>query len=243
MNNFKEIAKARIEKGLAKASAADDPGNGKTAEELKKDLIEKELLENRAAMEALKEKEVVEPFKENTTKPMKDPVFKTCPGCGEEFTAQGIGRHIKAIHKVQGIPLEDLDRVNQGEITLPDLLDEKGITTIYGLSPEIEKKYFSNWGDKEEDPEDPEGLEDPEEIEDPEDLEDPEKEAKENGAGGVLPLIFIIGIPAAIILSKIPKFKEIGDKLLAALGDLGSKKSPDPRQAPGTNFSSWNRRF
>jgi len=69
-------------------------------------------------------------------------------------------------------------------------------------------------------------IEAPEDVEVQEDIEeDPEEAGSENGGIGLLPIFFIIGIPVAIFLSKIPKFKEISDKLLAILGDLGSKKS------------------
>jgi len=208
----------------------------KTPEEL-----EKEILENREAMEAIEAKaakekaakeqeakaakdeddeiQTTKPMEEHSVEPVKNP-NEICSFCGEEFTAQGIGRHVAAKHKAPGITLEDINRMNQGEITPPELLDEKGITTIYGLSPEVEKKEFSDWFDVEENPEDTE--ENPEEKK----LEDPGKEARGNGAAGVLPLLFLIGIPAAMILSRIPKFKEFGDKLLATLGDLGSKESP-----------------
>ena len=91
--------------------------------------------------------------------------------CGEEKSAQGMARHIAAIHKVPGVSLEDLNRIKQGEITPPDLVNEKG-EAVANLSPEIDKKYFSDWNDIEEDPEDPEGLGDPEEIPKKEDLED-----------------------------------------------------------------------
>lgn len=173
--------KAVVKKERAKLPMAGDPGNGKTPEEIKK-----EILENREAMEAsavkksateaakkqkekaaieaqaAKEKEESELLPVHTTKPIKEPVRRICPFCREEKSAQGMGRHIAAIHEAPGITLEDLNRIEQGEITPPDLLDEKGITTIVNLSPEVEKKHFSNWSDVEESPEDPEDQEDPE---------------------------------------------------------------------------------
>lgn len=231
---------------------------GKTPEQ-----IEKEILENREAMEAIELKAAKEPAKKelvsdleiNITKPVI-PSLMDCPFCGEQKSIKGMNRHIAAKHEILGVIIQDLDRVKRGEITPDALATEKGAETVVNLSPEVSKKHFSDWEDIEdslEDPEeeDPEEKEDPEETReeedprDPESLEDPEDLGpKENGASMALPLIFIIGIPAVLILSRIPKFKEISDKLLAILGDLGSKKSSDSTKTPSINFSSWpHRRF
>lgn len=166
MIKLDNIVKTIRSKGPVETKAAVDPGNGKTPEE-----IEKEILENREAMEAIEAKENVAKGEliEHETKPIKEPVLATCPFCEEEKSAQGMGRHIKAIHEVPGITIQDLDNVEKGLKTLPDLVAEKfeGPATIANLSPEVEKKEFSDWFDVEEDPEDPENNEDPEGIEDP----------------------------------------------------------------------------
>ena len=254
MENFKEITKARIKKGLAKASAAGGPSKKESHKE-----IEDESIENQKKLEALKPTLDKESAKkeakaakseliEHETKPIPDlpeynvePVTnpnEICSFCGEEFTAQGIGRHVAAKHKAPGITLEDINRMNQGEITPPELLDEKGITTIYGLSPEIEKKYFSKWVDTEKNPKPSGEIEDPEkEKPGPKDQGEVKEAPEENGAHKLSPAVRVMGgiagglTLAAIILPRIdPRFKEITDKLLATLGDLGSKKFP---QSPG----------
>jgi len=242
MIDLKDVVKKERAKVQIKAPAAGEPGNGKTPAELENEILEnhKAMLESAAKKSAAKNDLIeheTKPIKESeleihTTKPII-PTHMDCPYCEEEKTIRGMSRHIKSIHGIPGISLEDLNRIEQGEITPDALATEKGTTEIFGLSPEIDKKYFSSWEDTEEDPEDPEVV------------EDPEEKAAENGGIGLLPILFIVGIPVALVLSRIPKFKEFSDKLLAILGDLGSNKSPDSRNSPSTNFSShWgNRRF
>jgi len=266
MIDFKDVVKAERAKERARVPAASDPGgNGKTPAELEKEILEnheailkgaakearakeakvakeQEAIEAREAIEA-KEKPDPEDKIYTTKKPREGPVLIACPFCGEEKSAQGMGRHIAAIHKVPGINIQDLDDVKKGLKSLEDLVAEKfpeGEAEIFNISPEAEKKHFSDWEDMGESPEDPEDLENPEGSEDPEDLgdpeilEDPEKEAKEKGAsGGISPVLFWIvtigGIVGAALLRD-PKYKEKGENLLAYLGGLGSKKTP---QSPG----------
>ena len=252
MINYKDVVKKERAKERAKAPGTGEPGNGKTPEELIEGIIEAreaqetikaKAAKEKAAKEAEAEKVKASELEEHYVEPPKNP-NEICPFCGEEKTVRGMSRHIKAIHGVPGVSLDDINNVERGEKTPADLATEKGVTEIFDLSPEIDKKYFSSWDDI-EDPDDIENLEDPEIQEDPEDLKDTEKEAGENGRIGLLPILFIIGIPVALVLSRIPKFKEISDKLFAILGDLGSNKSSDPRKSSSTNFSShWgNRRF
>lgn len=158
MGNLEDSVEALKAERVINPKIAGDPGNGKTAEELKIDLLKKEFIENREAIEALKESnlkihkvEPVLPLKEHTTEPIKHPSLHiTCPFCKKQFTEQGMSRHIAAIHKAPGISVEDVDDMNKGKKSLTELLDEKGITTIVNLSPEVSKKHFSDWHDLEE---------------------------------------------------------------------------------------------
>jgi len=269
MRNIEKIVKKQRAKMQPTAPAAGGPDKGKV------EILATEIIENRKAMDKIEAKEnAVKAAKEkaakeqearaakeaketlaselevHTTKPIV-PTHMDCPFCGEEKTIRGTSRHIKSIHGVPGVSLEDLGRIERGEISPDALATEKGITEIFGLSPEVDEKYFSNWEDTEEDPRDLESQEDPEGLADPKDQENPEKEAGENGAGGGIPsfLFWILagaGI-AGMILLRIPKYKEKGENLLAYLGTLGSKGSPDSK-GPG-NFNpsfgqgGFNRRF
>lgn len=120
--------------------------------------IKAEIVENREALEAIEAKAPPDPeFEIRTTKPIiGGPVLIACPFCGEKKSSQGMARHIKAIHKVPGISLEDLGKIERGEIAPDALADEKGVSEIFGLSPEIDEKYFLEWGEGEEGQEDPE---------------------------------------------------------------------------------------
>lgn len=173
MIKLDNIVKTIRSKGPVETKAAVDPGNGKTPEE-----IEKEILENRGAMEAIeakeakakeaKGKEESELLPIHTTKPIIA-THMDCPFCGEEKTIRGMSRHIKSIHGVSEVSLEDLNRIERGEIAPDALATEKGATEIFGLSPEIDEKHFSDWNDIKE--------------EDPEDLGDPEKEKGPDNPG------------------------------------------------------------
>lgn len=196
MKNLKDCVKAVKNKEPIDIKAAGDPGNGKTPEE-----IEKEILENREAMEAIAAKEseaktAKEPVEKEaakseleifTTKPiqeLKKAVIRTCPFCEEEKSAQGMNRHIAAKHKVPGVTVQDLDDVEKGLKSLKDLTCEKfpseDEAEVYNLAPEVEKKHFSDWVDvdpEEEGPEDPEeGLEE----EDPEQIPEDDRENPDN---------------------------------------------------------------
>ena len=229
---------AELEKEITKRlKAKKDQAAEKMPEE-----IEKEILENREALEAIEAKEAKESVAksdliEHETKPMKEselevhkvkpviPSLMDCPFCGEEKSARGMPRHIKSIHGVPGISIQDLDDVEKALKSLEDLVIEKfpeGEAEIFNLSPEVEKKDFPDWMDIE-----------PEEgpAEDLEDLKDPEEKAEENGGIGLLPILLIIGIPAVLILSRIPQFKEIADRLATSLAGLGSKEVPDSKSS------------
>ena len=199
----------------------------KTPEELKHEKLEKELIENNEALEAIKPTLDKEPAKKqeeedkiHTTKPMEEhyvePVKnpnEICPFCEKEKSAQGMSRHIIAKHGIRGITIEDLNRIEQGEITPDALADEKEVTEIFGLSPEVDEKYFSNWKDTEENPKDTEKEKPkPESVE--EAKKDPEKEAKEkkgNGRGEIVGLIIALGtvFGGALAIEKIPSLKKL----------------------------------
>jgi len=215
MGNLEDSIEFVKAERVANAKVADRPGEGKTPEELKRDLIEKELLENRKIIEALKTKEAKEALKsefvEHETKPMKKgelpemkvytvkPVFHPgskeekawnrkheaneparnpnaiCPFCLEEKSTKGMNRHISAIHKVIGVTIQDLDDVENGLKSLKALVEEKseyeGEAVVFGLSPEVSKKHFSDWEDLEESEiDDQEGAEIEEEINDQEEM-------------------------------------------------------------------------
>lgn len=221
----------------------------------------KAAIEAKAAKESAAKSDLIEhetkPIKESelevhTTKPII-PTHMDCPFCGLEKSIKGMNRHIAAKHEVPGVTIQDLDDVEKGLKSLEDLVTEKfpeGEAEIFSLSPEVEKKGFPDWIDIEPEQgpgEDPEDQEDPEDLAGPKGQEDPGKEVKENGAGGLFPIFLFIGgglTIAAIILSRIPKTKEISDKLFAFVGGLGSKKFSDPTKSSGINISNWpHRRF
>ncbi len=179
------IVKTIRSKGLVETKAAVDPGNGKTPAELEKEILEnhKAMLEN-AAIEAkaAKEQEAKEtkesaakselevhttkPMTEYTVEPVSNPNIE-CPFCGEEKTPKGMGRHIAAIHEIEGVSLEDLESVERGEKNLKDLVTEKykgkGDPEVYGLSDDVKKREFADWTDiePEKSPEDKEIIENP----------------------------------------------------------------------------------
>lgn len=253
-----EIVKAER---VVNAKIADSPGEEKTseqlkAEEAKKSAVKDELVEHETKPIKKSELEVLR------VEPVKNP-NEICPFCLEEKSARGMNRHIAAIHEIEGVSIEDLGRVERGEITPADLAWEKsdyeGSAMVRALSPEISKKYFSDW----EDPE-PSEINDKERDEIQEKIKDPEKEKprpkvegeikddpQENGAGGGIPsFLFLVLVGAGIagtILLGIPKYKEKGEKLLAYLGTLGSKKSPDSKSPinfnPPFGGGGLNRRF
>lgn len=183
MIDLKDVVKKERAKVQLKAPAAGEPGNGKTPAEL-----ENEILKNHKAMlESAAKNDLIEhetkPIKESeleihTTKPISDlqeytvePVKnpnEECPFCGEEKTARGMSRHINSIHGVPGISLEDLEKIEKGEITPDALATEKGTTEIFGLSPEIAEKYFKDWNDIEEEAPEKEILEDEKNLDNPE---------------------------------------------------------------------------
>ncbi|MBA7682362.1 hypothetical protein ES703_90712 [subsurface metagenome] len=151
----------------------------KTSDELKKEIAEnKEAmadLENKPAKDLEKKELIIDPDF-HTTKPPFMLRHRDCPFCESEKTNKEVIRHIAAKHKISGVTLQDLDDVEKGLKSLPDLVCEKfeGDPMIANLSPEIEEKYFSAWDDVEENPSEPEDLKDPE------DLEDPEEEASQD---------------------------------------------------------------
>lgn len=201
----------------------------KTSDELKKEIAEnKEAmtdLENKPAKEAVK-KELISDIEIHTTKPHIS-THMDCPFCEKQRKKKGIKRHIALSHNVPGITFQDLDDIEKGLKSLPDLVCEKfeSEPMIANLSPEVDKKYFSEWNYIEENPED---LEDPENNVDPEDI-GPE----ENGASMAIPFVAaLIGI-AAIFFSKDPRLKEIFDKFIDKLKHLGSKKSMDSGKSYG----------
>jgi len=203
----------------------------KTSDELKK-----EIAENREAIADLKNKPAKDPEKKelisdpdiHTTK-LPIPTHMDCPFCEERRKIRGIKRHIKLSHNVPGITFQDLDDIEKGLKSLPDLVREKseGQTMVDNLSPEISEKYFSDWDEIEENPSEPEDLKDPEDQEIPEDLEPKENEV--SMAGPIVALI--IGI-AAIFFSENPQIKEIFVKFADKLKRLGSKKSMDSKKSP-----------
>lgn len=180
---------------VVNAKVADSPGEGKTSEQLKKDLLEKESFENQKAIEALKAKKAKEALKselvEQETKPMesmvsgpftveppKNPNIE-CPFCGEEKSPRGMGRHIVAIHKIEGVSIEDLESVERGEKNLKRLVTEKhkgkGEPEVYGLSDDVNKREFADWTDiePEKSPEDKKIIENPGPPGDPSCYENP----------------------------------------------------------------------
>jgi len=232
MKNIAELAKEMTKnREIREAQRAE-----KTPKEIQGE-TQKEILKNHEAMleSAVKEdrtkaaKEPIAPLEEYSVEPVINP-NEICSFCGEEFTAQGIVRHVAAKHKAPGITLEDINRVNQGEITPPELLNEKGITTIYGLSPEVEKKYFSDWKDTEEDPKASEKIEDPGEVKAPKKIDqeeinldpDNEKKAKKDSKGNWIAGLLGALLGAYVIVDKTPSLKE---KILGKEA-LGSKESP-----------------
>ena len=203
----------------------------KTSDELKK-----EIAENKEAMTDLKNKPAKEPVKEEIisdpdirhTKPPIMPTHMDCPFCESEKTIKGMSRHIAAKHKVPGVTIQDLDDVEEGLKSLPDLVSEKfeGEATIDNLSPEIAEKYFSDWGDVEEIPED-------QEI--PEDLK-----PKENGESMAIPIVALIVGIATIFFSENPQIKEIFAKLADKIKRLGSKKSMDSKKSYAQSAQDWH---
>jgi len=200
----------------------------KTSDELKKEIAEnKEAmtdLENKTAKEPVK-KEIISDIPIHTVKP-HIPTHMDCPFCEERRKIRGIKRHIALSHNVPGITFQDLDDVEKGLKSLPDLVSEKfeGEAMIANLSPEISEKEFSNWSNIEERPED---LEDPENQEIPEDLE-----SKENGESMAGPIV-ALGTIAAVIISRDPQIKEIFVKFFDKIKRLGSKKSMDSGKSYG----------
>lgn len=170
MIDLKDVVKKERAKVQVKASAAAGPGSGKAPVELEKEILEnhKAMLENaakesraKAAIEAKAAKEsakedLIDESEIHTTKPAI-PTHMECPFCGERKSIKGMNRHIAEIHEVPGVTVQDLNDVEEGLKSLPDLVAEKfeGQAMIAKLSPEIRKKEFSDWNDIKEDPEDP----------------------------------------------------------------------------------------
>lgn len=182
MGNLEDSIEILKAERAVNAKVANSPGEEKTPEELKRDLIEKKILENREIMEALKAKKAKEALKsefvEHETKPMTEykvePVSNPnieCPFCGEEKRPKGMARHIVAIHEIEGVTIQDLDDVEKGLKSLKDLVTEKhkgkGDPAVYGLSDDVKKREFADWTDIEPEENLEEGPEDKKIIENP----------------------------------------------------------------------------
>lgn len=187
MIKIDDLVKTIRTKGPVETKTAGSQDAEKSPDELKIELLEKELLENREAMQASLVKKSKEPAKKEpisdlevfTTKPMpvSNPNIE-CPFCGEEKSPKGMGRHVAAIHQVEGVSIEDLESVEKGEKNPRDLVEEKaeyeGEAVVFGLSPEVSKKYFSDWSDlKESEIDDQESAEIEKEIDGQEDKNNP----------------------------------------------------------------------
>ena len=191
MKKLEDAIKAVKIKSRIEATAAGGQSKEKTSEELKKEIAEnKEAmadLENEPANEPEK-KDLINGLEIHTTKPPPKPTHMDCPFCESEKTIKGMNRHIEAIHRVPGITIQDLDDVEEGLKSLPDLVCEKfeGEATIDNLSPEIAEKYFSDWEDVEENPED--NVDPKEEASrDPDDKEEFERDPEERRKINLIP--------------------------------------------------------
>lgn len=178
MIKIDDLVKTIRTKGSAEIKEAGSQDEEKRSKELLK-----EIDENKKAMESLKEKEAEKEaakseFVEHTTKPMKEysvePVTNPnieCPFCGKEKRPKGMGRHIAAIHEIEGVSIEDLESVEKGEKNLKDLVIEKhkgkGEPEVYGLSDDVKKREFADWTDIEPEENLEEGPEDKKIIDNP----------------------------------------------------------------------------